>query len=432
MLKGWAKAEGIKDALKNFSAKTKKDDTGIDWDNVEIDEDTMRLQCLFDGESGKKLKEFCKRLQAGIANFAKAELNEASKKKSKIVKAVAGNLAGDAAEDVADAAGDSGVIDKAVDKVIDAVKDKLGVKAADTAEEMAKDEGLKDAVADQAGMVGITPLGWARIAAKTVGYVLNNGEDLVNWMGEKKIKSAEDKDVVAEIWTQIENAGGEYADSEFSVRFTTDDLKWHATCLDDRKMQFDEQKLVGKVLATDTAKKFVDYCVKKWRGLASPKDYAVLPFILKNAGRLGLDGDDAFFGKVKEVIGGIDELEPKFRREKSVDEGEEPPDLEKQAEGVPDEKKGLWKKLVGIILDATKNYAADQAGSVLDELFMGNFRDAVLDVYEKKAGASLDDEEKVAGVMDDLKKFDGFEAVAKKQELHSRKDSETSTEIDGD
>lgn len=114
--------------------------------------------------------------------------------------------------------------------------------AKDAAKDMANDEEMKQEVAKKTGLKAFTPLGWARLAAKTTGYVLNNGKDLVNWMGEKKIKNAEDKNVIAEIRTQIENAGdNQYADSEFSVRFTTDDFKWHATCIDDRKMSFNEQ-----------------------------------------------------------------------------------------------------------------------------------------------------------------------------------------------
>lgn len=150
--KGWTKAKNIKDAVKNFSAKTKEDDTGIDWDNVEIDEDTVRLHCLFDGESGEKLKKFCRKLEEKLKAFAEEKLNEASKKKSKLIAAVAG----DTAADVADAASDSGAIDTAIETVkkkldvngiIDKVKEKLGVGAAETAKEMANDEDLKDGVA---------------------------------------------------------------------------------------------------------------------------------------------------------------------------------------------------------------------------------------------------------------------------------------------
>lgn len=70
---GWAKAGDIKDAVKGFSAKTKADDTGIDWDGIEIEEAGFKMSCLFDGDSGKKLKEFVKKLGDQMKSFAKEE-----------------------------------------------------------------------------------------------------------------------------------------------------------------------------------------------------------------------------------------------------------------------------------------------------------------------------------------------------------------------
>lgn len=81
-------------------------------------------------------------------------------------------------------------------------------------------------------------------------------------------------------------------------------------------MSFNEQKLIDKVLATDTAKKFKDYCLKKWQGLLNPaagSDYAMLPFILGNLDKFGLKGDDAFFGKVKALADNMDKIEPQFK-----------------------------------------------------------------------------------------------------------------------
>lgn len=256
-------------------------------------------------------------------------------------------------------------------------------------------------------------------------------------MGEKKLKNSEDKNVAAEIRVQIENAGdSEYADSEFSVRFTTDDFEWHATCIDDRKMSFDEQKLIKKVLATDTAKKFMEYCLNKWKELLDPpdgSDYAMLPFILENADRLGLKGDNAFFDSVKAIANNIDKIESKLKLETSIneDDGAQADGGEKST-GETSDKERLLKKLVNIIVDAAKNYAVDEVGTLLDEVFMGNFRDAVVTVYGNKAGDKLDDEKKAAAAIGDLKKFDGFEEVAKKQNLDSRKDSETSVDVKED
>lgn len=77
---GWVKAGGIKDAMKDFSAKNAEDTTGIDWNDVKVDEDAVKLTCLFDRDSGKKLKEFVKGLSDKMAEFAKEEkeLDESS------------------------------------------------------------------------------------------------------------------------------------------------------------------------------------------------------------------------------------------------------------------------------------------------------------------------------------------------------------------
>jgi len=79
---GWVKAGGIKDAMKDFSAKNAEDTTGIDWNDVKVDEDAVKLTCLFDRDSGKKLKDFVKDLSDKMAEFAKEEkeLDEAQRK----------------------------------------------------------------------------------------------------------------------------------------------------------------------------------------------------------------------------------------------------------------------------------------------------------------------------------------------------------------
>ena len=69
-----------------------------------------------------------------------------------------------------------------------------------------------------------------------------------------------------------------------------------------------------------------------------------------------------------------------------------PPEAEKAAEDLPEDKKKLWKTLYGIIANASKKYAADKAGKLLDELLVGNFRDAVLDIYAKKTEKDFADE----------------------------------------
>ena len=70
---GWTKTKDIAKSIKDFSSKNKEDATGVDWDNVSIDEDTMKFRCLFAGDSGKKLKQFAKHLQEKMVEFAKEE-----------------------------------------------------------------------------------------------------------------------------------------------------------------------------------------------------------------------------------------------------------------------------------------------------------------------------------------------------------------------
>lgn len=192
--------------------------------------------------------------------------------------------------------------------------------AKDAAKEMSGDEEMKKEVAEKTGVKAFTPLGWARLAAKTSGYVLNHGKDVVDALGAKKIAKAEDSGVVAEIRTQLENAegsGDDYSDSLFSVRFSADDFKWHATCLDDRKMKFPEDKLVEKVLGTETGRKFKEYCLKKWRsmfGADEGGDYAMLPFILRNIDKFGLKVADAKgFGVVRKMAENMDKIEAEFK-----------------------------------------------------------------------------------------------------------------------
>lgn len=552
---GWAKAGDIKDAVKNFSQKSSEDSTGIDWDNVEVDESGFRMSCLFDGDSGKRLKEFVKKLSSRMKEFAKDSGGEddvdesarllfetklmkdmfskdavaaivkaaknggrfkagdsyvrksgdtlaryilqqdfpdeyeamkdvssnarkaaisrlgmiaraAAKGDSKILgdtlKAaglssyandILGNVVDDAANDAVDKVSSkaaemaakklarlangsnmnvaaatpylasalgtdtnsledalfgrgiqanfrrgefnaawqtllkgresdpeaavkkfmdatkkfgsgpdasaeivakvfpdlkdelkdlgydvNGKIDAAAEKAVSAAKTvddissaadaagdpKEAVAAAggakDAAKEMSGDEEMKKEVAEKTGVKAFTPLGWARLAAKTSGYVLNHGKDVVDALGAKKIAKAEDSGVVAEIRTQLENvegSGEDYSDSLFSVRFSADDFKWHATCLDDRKMKFPEDKLVEKVLGTETGRKFKEYCLKKWRsmfGADEGGDYAMLPFILRNIDKFGLKvADVKGFGVVRKMAENMDKIEAEFK-----------------------------------------------------------------------------------------------------------------------
>lgn len=189
----------------------------------------------------------------------------------------------------------------------------------ESAEELSNDKEAQEQTAKRAGIKSFTPLGWARLAAKTTGYILNHSKNIIDAMGAKKIKNKEDKNVIAKMNFVIDNAessDSNYSDTHFSVRFDADDLQWHATCLDDRKMKFPEETLVKKALNTETGKRFKEFCLNKWKSIFNPDktgEYAMLPFILNNIDKLGLKGGDKeFFEKVKLVSDKLNEIETKF------------------------------------------------------------------------------------------------------------------------
>ena len=144
-----------------------------------------------------------------------------------------------------------------------------------------------------------TALGVARLAAKTTGVILNNGKTVVDVLGAQAMKFKEDKNIIAKMNCLLTNGEGsksKFEDTKFSVRFDIGDFKWHATCLDNRKMKFPEDKLINAVFNTDEGKKFKKACIAKWRAIFRPKDEkrAFIPYMLANADKVGLkiDGID--------------------------------------------------------------------------------------------------------------------------------------------
>ena len=107
-----------------------------------------------------------------------------------------------------------------------------------------------------------------------------------------------------------------------------------------------------------------------------------------------------------------------------------PEKMKAAVDKLPEEKKGAWSLIFKTIKKFAKSYAARQAGDLLDELFMGNFKDAVVDVYAKKMESKLEGEDGVKEAVEHLKSFDGWKQGEKKRELSSKKDKETSTNID--
>lgn len=82
----YIKAKALGSAIKDVANKNKDDDTGIDYDNVEIDESTIKSKFAFDEETIKKLHDFIaqfkKEMEAGKDDIEKAagELDKDIKK----------------------------------------------------------------------------------------------------------------------------------------------------------------------------------------------------------------------------------------------------------------------------------------------------------------------------------------------------------------
>lgn len=199
-------------------------------------------------------------------------------------------------------------------------KDANGKAIADTA----KSDTMAQAKEGWKEKLGIgkafTALGWARLAAKTTGIILNHGKDLINVIDAQAMKNREDKSVIAEIrciMTNGEESDSKFSDSKFSVRFSIDDFKWHATNLDDRKMKLPEDVVVKKILNSDLGKKFKAACLKKWKNIIQPEDKTknVIPYILKNYEKLGLkvSGDaKKMLDTVNKVLTNFGKIEKQF------------------------------------------------------------------------------------------------------------------------
>lgn len=118
--------------------------------------------------------------------------------------------------------------------------------------------------------------------------------------------------------------------------------------------------------------------------------------------------------------------------ENESEPAEVPAEVEAEADKLDDKQKKWYQGLLDIISNAAKNYAKDETGNLLDELFVGNFKDAVIGVYEREMKAELDSDEKAADALEKLKGSDDYKKAQKSKELDSRKDTETSTDIDRD
>lgn len=128
----------------------------------------------------------------------------------------------------------------------------------DAAQQTKKKFGLGDA---------FTAIGIMRLVAKTTGVALNNGKSLIDMVARQKMTKKEDENIIASMNFMLSNGDdndSKHDDTEFSVRFDVSDCKWHATCIDDRKMKIPEEKLIKLALSSDDGQKFKKSCLSKW------------------------------------------------------------------------------------------------------------------------------------------------------------------------
>lgn len=94
-----------------------------------------------------------------------------------------------------------------------------------------------------------------------------------------------------------------------------------------------------------------------------------------------------------------------------------------------DKKESTIKKLLA---QAAKNYAKERTGAWLNELFLGNFKDACIDVLKKELKTKLNDEKEIERIAKNLEESPDYKRAKDYKELDSRKDSNTSINIDED
>ena len=159
-----------------------------------------------------------------------------------------------------------------------------------------------------------TGLGYARLAAKTAGIVINNGKSVIDMFGKQAIKNKEDKNIIAAMQVIIMNGekstNNKRSDTKFSVRFDISDMKWHATCIDNRKMKFPEDKLLNAVFKSEAGKKFKKYCLDLWSSIFRPKDKknGIILSVLKNSNNYGFKVDK----NVEQLIPTIEKMQENF------------------------------------------------------------------------------------------------------------------------
>ena len=197
--------------------------------------------------------------------------------------------------------------------------------AANNSKEVAKlanNEETKQATSGFLGKFGkaLKTFGQAVAVAKIAKFALNNSKALVDACGGMAMKFKENKDAIAQITVLVNNgddADQKYADTRFGVYFSADDLKWHATNLDDRKMKIDgEQDLIKRVLDTNTGKEFKKTFAERLDSLFGGENGSTIKYFINNYKDLGIKVSDKevlkMFDKLKNIANNYDEVKKQF------------------------------------------------------------------------------------------------------------------------
>lgn len=161
-------------------------------------------------------------------------------------------------------------------------------------------------------------LGWAIVGAKVTGFVLNHGKGVIDAFGNQAVKFKEDRGVVAQMTflaTNGEKSDSKFQDTKFSVRFNVDDLKWHATNLDNRKMKFEEDKVINLALNSEEGKKFKKNTINRWRRLFKGKNKngkTIFTYIIDHASQFKLDKDKKLLATLSKMNSNFDKIEQQF------------------------------------------------------------------------------------------------------------------------
>ena len=104
--------------------------------------------------------------------------------------------------------------------------------------------------------------------------------------------------------------------------------------------------------------------------------------------------------------------------------------LDKAADGEKDGKVKKALKAVGKMLGKIlKSYATNKCCDLIDEMLLGQFKDAVIKIYQDENLGKMSDEE-AAKALEEMQKDSKFKAGSDNSKLDSRKDDEESTDMD--